>query len=176
MKGPRWACAATAPGRGSKKWITEGGINCPCIVRYPPFHPRTTPALATVMDILPTILDLAGVSHPGTAFRGRQVVLPRGRSWRAHLEGRSGTVHEDLHVHGWELFGQRAIRMGRWKAVWIPPPQGRGAWELFDVDEDPGEVRDRAVDEAARLGELVRSWEVYFAETGMMAMPAGMGV
>jgi arylsulfatase A-like enzyme len=34
--GPRWACAASAPSRGMKCWTTEGGIRCPCILRYPP--------------------------------------------------------------------------------------------------------------------------------------------
>ncbi|OBT39286.1 hypothetical protein VE00_10600 [Pseudogymnoascus sp. WSF 3629] len=27
--------ALTAPSRGFKCWITEGGIRCPCLVRYP---------------------------------------------------------------------------------------------------------------------------------------------
>ncbi|KAI0473829.1 putative arylsulfatase, partial [Xylariaceae sp. FL0804] len=93
--GPRWASAATAPSRGFKGWTTEGGIRCPCLVRYPPLmtrghHGRTTAAqvtheFTTVMDILPTVLELAGVPHPGATFRGRSVAAPRGRSWAAHL-------------------------------------------------------------------------------------------
>jgi len=32
----RWASAATAPSRGLKASTNEGGIRCPCIMRYPP--------------------------------------------------------------------------------------------------------------------------------------------
>lgn len=117
--GARWACAATAPLRGSKCWITEGGIRCPCLIRYPPFNAKAnaiTHSFTTMMDILPTCLDLAGLQHPGKRFRNREVVLPRGRSWSKHLsslEDSQSSVHgEDTHVHGWELFGQRAIREG----------------------------------------------------------------
>lgn len=34
--GTQWAGAATAPSRGVKTFTTEGGIHCPCIVRYSP--------------------------------------------------------------------------------------------------------------------------------------------
>lgn len=33
--GARWAAAATAPSKGFKTYTFEGGIRCPCIVRYP---------------------------------------------------------------------------------------------------------------------------------------------
>ncbi|KIX06961.1 uncharacterized protein Z518_04937 [Rhinocladiella mackenziei CBS 650.93] len=174
--GPRWACAATAPSRGSKCWITEGGIRCPCLIRYPPFKnaPNAiTHSFTTVMDILPTILDLAGVSHPGTSFRGRTVATPRGRSWVPHLSSsdyKASTVHgEDVHVHGWELFGQRAIREGKYKAVWINSPRGKDDWELYDMDKDPAELHDLSQSEPAILKRLVDHWEVYFAETGAQA-------
>ena len=80
--GPRWACAATAPSRGMKSWTTEGGIRCPCVIRYPKFarSATVTHEFCTVMDILRTVLDLAGVHHPGKSFRGREVVQPRGSS------------------------------------------------------------------------------------------------
>ena len=93
--GPRWAAAATAPARGFKTWTTEGGIRCPCIVRYPSSTHSTTASspdqsprrpgwishdFTTVMDIMPTLLDVANVQHPAPQFRGRDVVYPRGRS------------------------------------------------------------------------------------------------
>lgn len=170
--GPRWASAATAPSRGHKTWPTEGGIRCPCIVRYPPFaksHGDVTHEFTTVMDLLPSILELAGIPPIGTKFRGRDVVLPRGRSWAAHLDGRAKNVHENgkQDVTGWELFGRRAIRRGRWKAVFIPAPQGPDEWELFDVVSDPSELKDLAEQHAGVLRELLVEWEKYYAETGM---------
>jgi arylsulfatase A-like enzyme len=124
--GAEWASASMAPSRGFKTWITEGGIRCPCLIRYPPLHDESaalspgsiTNSFCTVMDILPTMLDLAGVKSPGTQFRGREVVPVRGSSWVPHLGGKQIGFHdEDEEITGWELFGLRAIRKGPWKAV-----------------------------------------------------------
>lgn len=184
--GPRWACAASAPSRGAKSWITEGGIKCPCLIRYPPFRAKEktlTHAFTTVMDILPTVLDLAGVPHPGTEFRGRQVVTPRGKPWTGHLKSLGDndgiaetSVHgEDSYVNGWELFGERAIREGPWKALWMPAPKGKNDWELYNLDDDPAELKDLSAKEPELLDRLVKHWEVYFAETGMVDVPANWG-
>lgn len=179
LLGARWACAATAPSRGFKGWVTEGGIRCPCVIRYPAFQAKPgaiTTSFTTVMDILPTILDLAGVAHPGTHFRGREVVVPRGQSWVSHLASgdlEKTSVHEeDVHIHGWELFGQRAIREGKWKAVWIAKPRGNDEWELFDVESDPSELNDVSKSRLDVLDRLIQHWEQYYAETGMVQTPA----
>jgi arylsulfatase A-like enzyme len=169
--GPDWALAATAPSRGFKGWTTEGGIRCPCIVRYPPLK-RTGVShdFATVMDLLPTCLELAGVQHPGSMFRGREVAPVRGKSWVPHLSSQNGppTYQAELDVTGWELFGLRGIRRGNYKAVWIPPPKGKGEWELFNVVKDPGELQDLAEIHKDILKGLLVDWEIYFAETGMI--------
>ncbi|KAK0644762.1 Arylsulfatase [Lasiodiplodia hormozganensis] len=169
--GPRWAAAATAPSRGFKAWTTEGGIRCPCVVRYPPLTAgggAITHEFTTVMDILPTVLDLAGIPHPGTSFRGREVVTPRGKSWVPYLKGEAEAVHpEGQDVTGWELFGQRAIRKGKWKAVFIPAPLGKEEWELYNIDEDPGENHDLAEQKPEVLVQLLEEWEKYYTETGM---------
>lgn len=172
--GPRWACASMAPSRGFKIWITEGGIRCPCIVRYPPFLKdkyAQTDVFTTVMDILPTMLDLAGIQHPGRIFQGREVVPIRGASWENHLRSfdlSTTTVHDEQeHITGWELFGLRAIRKGHWKAVWMPEPRGKEQWELYDLSVDPGEIHDLAAKELDILAKLVQHWETYYTETGM---------
>lgn len=175
--GPRWASAGTAPNRGLKGWSTEGGIRCPCIVRYPPLQPnaaKISEAFVTVMDILPTVLDLAGVPHPGETYRGRQVAIPRGKSWRAHLSSpkANATVHgEETHIHGWELFGQRAIRQGNWKAVWSTKSLDKDGWELYNLQKDPSELVDLANDEPEILKRLVDFWDQYVSETGVIPTP-----
>lgn len=172
--GPRWACAATAPNRGMKTWTTEGGIRCPCIIRYPPLA-RCSGSIShefcTVMDIMPTVLELAGVPHPGQRFRDRDVVLPRGLSWVSYLQTTedNAKIHtdEDNYVCGWELFGRRAIRKGNWKAVYIPAPLGTDEWELYNVETDQGETENLAKERPEILNDLLLDYDTYIQETGM---------
>ncbi|KAJ5588276.1 alkaline-phosphatase-like protein [Penicillium hordei] len=169
--GPAWACASMAPSRGFKSWITEGGIRCPCIVRFPPAVSPTlsqTDSFCTVMDIMPTILDLSGVPSPSSPFHGRDIVPMRGSSWVPHLSGRTASFHdEEKKITGWELFGLRAIREGPWKAIYMNAPRGSDDWELYNVTRDPGEIHDVAMTEPEILKRLIKHWEVYYAETGM---------
>lgn len=176
--GPRWANAGTAPSRGVKGYTLEGGIRCPCIIRYPPLQARPgsiSTNFATVMDILPTVLDLAKAKHPGTTYRGREVALPRGKSWVPHLSSPrvdDVAIHdEETHVHGWELFGSRAIRQGDWKAVWLPGSHNQDGWELYRVTDDQGEMNDLAQEHPEILDKLVLFWDQYVSETGMIPTP-----
>ena len=70
--GPRWAQAATAPSRLHKAFTTEGGIRVVGFVTWPGFarQGEIGTAFATVMDIAPTVLELAGAAHPGTGRTG----------------------------------------------------------------------------------------------------------
>lgn len=166
----QWAQAATAPYYMYKMWASEGGIRCPLLVHFPPLVKspgRIQDGFITVMDILPTVLDLAGVSHPGSIFHGREVVKPRGSSWRPLLEGSASEIHQETVV-GWELFAQQAIRKGEWKALFIPAPMGPNQWQLFNLKEDRGETTDLAVSEPQRLKEMVEYWAEYVAETGLV--------
>lgn len=168
----QWAQAATSPFSMYKMWTTEGAIVCPLILRYPPLLSRiegqAVHTFSTVMDILPTILELAGVKHPGTTYHGRTVVEPKGKSWVKHLLGEKDTVHEEESVTGWELFGQQAIRKGPYKAVFIPKPFGPAKWQLYDIRKDPGETNDLAVEKEDKLNEMLGHWSDYVAETGLI--------
>ena len=68
---------------------------------------------------------------------------------------------------GWELFGLRAIRKGKWKAVYMTPPRGKDAWELYDIEADPAEVHNKAIDEPDVLKEMLQHCNVHYSETGM---------
>jgi arylsulfatase len=179
--GPQWAQAATAPSRMYKAWITEGGIRCPCLVRYPPFarqNGEIIPEFTTVMDILPTLLELAGTTHPGKQFRGRPILTPKGASWVPYLTQKSDSVHAEDYITGWELFGQQAIRKGDWKAVYIPAPNGPERWQLYNIKNDPGETDDLAESQIKVLDDLIEHWTNYVAETGTILLdrsPAGYG-
>lgn len=171
--GPRWAQAATAPSRLYKAFTSEGGIRVVAFVTGPDFVRRNEigQAFCTVMDIAPTLLELAGVAHPGERYNGRDVAPLRGRSLLAYLGGEVECVHDLRAATGWELFGRRGVRRGDLKAVNIPPPEGTGDWQLYDLAVDPGEVEDLAQRRPADLAELVEFYEAYARETGVILVP-----
>ncbi|SCU79708.1 LANO_0A07250g1_1 [Lachancea nothofagi CBS 11611] len=171
--GDLWAQAATAPRYMYKMWATEGGINCPLIMHYPKLAKawaaqNVVHEFTTVMDILPTVLDFADVPHPGKHFKGREVHIPKGSSWASFLNKSSNKVHDDNTVTGWELFGQRAIRRGNYKALYVPKPFGSGEWELYDLSKDLGETVDLSGEQPRLLDELINHWAIYSAETGLI--------
>lgn len=179
--GPRWAQASTAPSRLNKGHITEGGIRCPAIVHFPKFNQslNISHEFATVLDILPTILELANVSHPGTSFRNRTIVRPKGVSWVSHLQNPEKHIH-DVHNEqdfvGWELFGEQAIRQGNYKAILIPTESNTSQWELYNLTWDKGETMNVADVEEDVLKKLLAAWSIYLNETGVILAEDGWAV
>lgn len=164
-------------------YSTEGGIRVPLIVKYPSWTQtiggEVTNAFSTVMDVTPTVLELAGVQHPGSnLFRGRKVEPIRGKSWapffinlsKGYKVSASDTIHgSEDPVIGWELFGRAALRSGPYKIVYMPPwAHGKGDWELYDLSRDPGETNDLSEKLPEKLKELLAQWEVYVKETGVV--------
>ena len=157
--GPGWATAATAPSWLYKGYSTEGGTRVPAFITYPGLkrQGRTSDAFGTVADIVPTFLEFAGQTAPTDTFEGRKVQPVIGRSWVPYLTGRADAVHPTDEAFGFELFGSRALRKGPWKAL----HQFGGEWMLFDVVHDPGETRDLAAEQPARLTDLIADWDEY---------------
>jgi len=134
---------------------------------------RISHAFTTAMDLPATLLDLAGVEQPAE-WQGRAVEPMRGRSMAEHWRGATDQVHDAATETGWELFGRRAIRRGAWKAVWVREPEGVGAWQLYDIDADPGETDDRAETRPELLEELVEAWDRYAAACGVVDGPVSL--
>jgi arylsulfatase A-like enzyme len=168
--GPRWAQAATAPSRLYKTHTAEGGIRVVSFITGPGLERggEISGAFTTAMDITPTLLEMAGVAHPGERWNGKPIKPMRGRSMAAYLRGETQAVHDDSLATGWELFGRCAIRRGDWKALLLPPPDGPGHWQLYNLAIDPGETDDLGEAEPERLAGLVRDWDAYVEETGVL--------
>lgn len=174
--GPRWAQAATAPSRLYKAFTTEGGIRVVGFVSWLGFarQEEIGTAFSTVMDIAPTVLELADAEHPGTEHQGGEVAPIRGRSMVHYLSGQPEVVHDADTGTGWELFGRCAIRQGDWKALHLPEPYGPGAWQLYDLSLDPGEVDDQAASRPDKLAELLELWDRYVEENGVIIGPVSL--
>jgi arylsulfatase A-like enzyme len=182
--GPNWAQAGAAQFRMFKSYTTEGGIQAPAIVHYPKVLPAgaTFRGVTTVMDVMPTILELAGIQHPAV-FQGRDVLPLRGASMLPALTTPGGRVHAEDEVMGWELFGRRAIRQGDWKIVWEPagapdrpgdPHIREDSWRLYNLASDRSEQVDLAQREPERLRSLVAAWDRYAKETGVVLPDYGV--
>ena len=98
-------------------------------------------ALLHVRDIMPTLLDLAGVDH-AEKFNGRKVRPMQGRSVLDLFAGKAFVPYTEADKVGYELFGQKAYFDGDWKILFMPKPFGTGDWELFNLKNDPGELND----------------------------------
>ena len=142
--------------------------------------PDVTNAYCTVMDIVPTFLELAGLVHPGKTYKGREIAPLRGRSWVSYLKAlETGSptatsqdflIHGEDYVTGFEISGSGALRKGHYKLVFVPAPRGPQRWELFNVKEDPGETKDLKDDEPQRFKDMMKLWEEYKREVGVIGV------
>ncbi|KAH8813401.1 alkaline-phosphatase-like protein [Flagelloscypha sp. PMI_526] len=179
--GPRWAQAATAPSRLFKAYTTEGGVRVPFTVKFPSQIKVSSQAsgithqFATVMDLAPTILEMAGVKHPAPSYQGREVVHMRGKTMLPWINGRQESIHEKDFIQGWETCGRAACRQGDWKIVFLPKPKGPERWQLYNLVSDPGETNDLSEEHPDKLKHLIKLWDQYVLETGVIPLSPELG-
>jgi N-acetylglucosamine-6-sulfatase len=149
-------------GRTDKRTAYEESLRVPLLVRYPPLIKPGTVIRQTVLtlDIAPSIVDICGAGSLDKAD---------GQSWRPLLVGKSSGWRSDfLYEYNYERQfpytpNVRAIRTDRWKYIRYPHGDGgpdRHADELYDLENDPLEVRNLAAepahaDRVAKLRELL---------------------
>jgi arylsulfatase len=155
--------AASAPLKGTKGRLSEGGLRAAALIRYPAEinGGDVNGTFMTMMDILPTFLEIAGTQHPGAStYKGRQINDIVGRSFWPHLTGRSDTVHLPTDVAGWALGNVGAVIRGDFKLINQALPGGMAVslWRLYNIAEDPGETRDLSGQYPELTAELAREW------------------
>lgn len=171
--GAQWAQVGATPFPFFKGFTSQGGTTVPVILRHPSLKAQAgqlNGQFFHVMDIMPTILELAGVEHPGTQFRGREVQPMQGVSM---LPGLHGKAMPERAI-GWELFGRRALRKGDWKMTWMNPPYGTAQWQLYNLAKDPAETHDLARQEPAKLAELLQEWDAYVKRNNVLLGPVNI--
>ena len=169
MYGRDWATVSGGPFRRHKATAFEGGIRVPAFAHFPGvIAPQSrSDALGTVMDLLPTFLDVADWQHPGSEYRGHSVKPPQGRSLLPLFRGETRQIHDNNYV-GWELFGHRSIRQGDWKIVWDRTQGENTRWQLFNLAEDAMETTDLADSNPEQLAEMLRFWDRYVEDSGVI--------
>ena len=173
--GPGWAAAANVPGSYYKTFSSEGGIRVPFIARFPGKIPAGKSSLefGFVKDIVPTVLEVAGVELPGSPYNGKDINTPTGVSMWGALTGKSPTIHSASETIGYELAGSSAIFKGKYKLVQNLPPKGTGEWELYDMNADPSEVHDLAKTKPDLVAELIQAYADYEKKNGVVPVPKG---
>jgi arylsulfatase len=166
--GTGFASSSGGPLNRFKMTVGEGGIRSPLLISGPGVKGgRQLGAFAYATDIMPTVLELAGLSYPAE-FRGRSVEPMSGRSMLPLLEGSKQAIYDSDEFVGGEMGGGRWMRQGDIKAVLIPKPYGPGVWQLFDVANDPGESKDLSKQMPKKLTALKAAWDEYAAEVGVV--------
>lgn len=149
--------------RGSKVTPWLGGTRASCFWCWPGvLTPGDRPQLTAHIDFFPTLADLAGAKVYGKAavqIEGR-TLLPLLRDPAAAWQDRTLFTH----VGRWQTghaadakYDDCSVRTPRWHLVNVHP-EGKKAWQLFDVSVDPGEK----VDLAAAHSEVVREMEAAY--------------
>ena len=156
--GPQWAEAGSAPFSRHKGYAREGGIVAPMIVAGPGVvaSGEFTASYVTVMDLAPTFLELASAEYPAS-----QLVAPMlGESMVELLSGRATRVHKDEYITLLMHYDVAFLRQGPWKLVTLEPPFNESNFELYNVENDPGETKDLKTVEAEKYKELIQLWRV----------------
>lgn len=147
------ATLANTPLRFSKKFVHEGGIATPLIVRWPagikakgeireqPVH---------VVDLAPTVLKLANVPWPKKAGE-TPVPAADGVELAAVLKENKNLANRGLW---WCHENHCAFRLGDWK--WVATTGKPG--ELYYLKADRAETRDLAAANFERLQEMEAQW------------------
>ncbi len=171
--GTGWAQVSSLPFKWYKAFATEGGVRAPAMFRYPKgknIANTINHNFVSVLDLAPTFLELAGVQHPQTTYKGREIFPIQGTSMLPLLAGESKSVHPPEKVHAWELYGRRGLRKGKWKAEWMEPPYGNNEWELYDLEQDIAQQQNVAKQYPDKLKELINDWKEY-EKTNEVTLP-----
>ena len=135
--------------RGTKWTLWEGGVRSPILVQWKGKIPggRTLADPTLQIDWLPTALAAAGAKVDPTRKLDGVDLLPL-------LTGKVDAL--PARPLFWRFGVQYAVRQGNWKLVKAAADMQPA---LFNLADDPGEKRDLAASEPARVGELQELWD-----------------
>ena len=155
-----WAQVSNTPLKRYKGNTHGGGIRDPFIIRWPKgiddaggvrsqFH--------HAIDVMPTILELAGVEAPAM-YAGVEQLPVHGTSLSYAFANDGPSTRTEQHF---EMGGHRALYQDGWKAVTfhhMNTPYEADNWELYHVDEDYSEIDDLAAAEPDRVRAMEARW------------------
>ena len=173
-----WAWAGNTPLRLWKRYTWLGGVRTPLVVHWPArltARNEIRPQFCHAVDVMPTILDTAGVAA-SDVIDGVVQLPVEGRSLVPTFDDADAPSPRSTQY--FEMLGSRAIYHDGWKATTdhvgsqlrverdlVPGSHDfdDDHWALFDLHHDFSEAHDLAADHPERVRALVELW---WAEAG----------
>jgi N-acetylglucosamine-6-sulfatase len=136
-------------GLTDKRYPYEEGIRIPHLVRYPALAPdggRTVSEMALNIDLMPTLLDAAGIDTPRGVQGKSYLGLARGE----RVAWRDSWLYEYFLDPAFPNPPMKGVRTRDWKYITYPHPKPKKRLpdEMYNLAEDPGEMNDLAGDPA----------------------------
>jgi arylsulfatase A-like enzyme len=136
-----------------KRWMYEESLRTPLLVRWPGATRAGAVNRDLVMnlDLAETVLGMAGVAAPASMQGESLVPLLRGQT---PSDWRDAIYYQYFEYPGWHMVRRHyGVRTSRYKLIHYYEVD---AWELFDLDRDPNEMRSLYGDAeyAPVVGEL----------------------
>jgi arylsulfatase A-like enzyme len=161
--------------RGGKGSLFEGGQRVPCFIRWPGKLEagKRVPQIAQHVDVLPTLLDLAGVPLPATLLDLAGVPLPAtppldGMSLAPLLRGENVTWPERLLFEVTGRGGKDGTIIPMYPGTvrsdthrWVRDNKQE---MLFDLRNDPGEKNNIAAQQPEIAVALSKAYDAWFAD------------
>ncbi|MEC4984425.1 MAG: arylsulfatase [Oscillatoria sp. PMC 1068.18] len=174
--GHGWAQVITTPHWAAKSTQAEGGLRAAFFAAFPGvIQPGgRSDGFSSVLDMTPTLLEYAGVRHPGSTYNGKEIYPLQGKSMRPLLEGWAERIYGENEPIAFELYGtvNKALYMGDWKILKLGDrPWGQGAnepWKLFNLRSDPRELVDLSQEYPLLLERMVSYYEQYERDVGFV--------
>ena len=155
-----WANVSDTPFRLYKSNSHEGGISTPLIMYWKGkiHNPGSiTDFPSHLIDIMPTILEIAGASYP-ESYNNEKIHPVDGISLLPLTSGVEPQRDEPLF---WEWQNGKAIREGKWKLV----SDNNEPWELYNMDIDQTETNN-LIDEFPEIAQDLKSeWKKWINES-----------
>lgn len=168
--GKAWANASNTPFRLYKHFAHEGGTSTPFIMHWPAGikpEKRWITEPAQLIDIMPTLIDVADAKYPET-FNGNPIPALDGISLRPVMQGEPLNRTEPIFI---EHESNAFVRAGNWKLVGrgVSPAKGYQPqkWELYDVKADRTELNDLAERRRAVVNDLAHKWQAWAKRVGV---------
>ncbi len=171
-QGPGWAMVSNTPLKLFKGSVAEGGLRVPCVFYWPGMiKPGMKNAFSSVIDITPTLLNVANIKSPGNEYNGRKIYPIEGISMLPYMKNKSDFVYNANQMIGFELFGNSALFQGDWKILRLRAPFGDNQWHLYNIALDPSEQVDKAQQFPKRFQQMIKGYKNYSEKVGLIPVP-----